>query len=114
MCGAQQVAGALHIEEAVLSLLQARHAAGQGTWQVDSADSRLPLPHDDTQQRFTHTHTHTHTRRVTFFYEMELFSSFRPLDTTKMNEVSSRIQFLGLEGLEMGTNAITHSVSIKS
>ena len=43
---------------------------------------------------FTRTESHIFTRTESqIFYEMDLFSSYRPLDTTKMIEISSRIYF---------------------
>ena len=45
---------------------------------------------------------------------MDLFSSYRPPDTTKMTKISSRIHFWGLEGPEMDKIDLNLRFSIKS
>ena len=47
------------------------------------------------------------------FHEMDLFSSYRPPDTTKMTEISSRIHFWGLEGPKWAKNGLEQRFSIK-
>ena len=47
-------------------------------------------------------------------HEMDLFLSYRPLDTTHIPEISSRIHFWRLEGPEMAKKGLKLRFSIKS